>query len=75
MVVAASVNSVVINNLVSGATYRFEVVARVTFGEKSVSGPRPNPLTLTVDSAVTTAATNGGFSTQSSIGISELAFF
>ncbi len=37
-VVSSSEKSVIIDGLVSGATYVFQVVARVTVGDKSVSG-------------------------------------
>ncbi len=39
-VVSSSEKSVIIDGLVSGATYVFQVVARVTVGDKSVSGNR-----------------------------------
>ncbi len=38
--VSSSEKSVIIDGLVSGATYVFQVVARVTVGDKSVSGKR-----------------------------------
>ncbi len=38
--VSSSEKSVIIDGLVSGATYVFQVVARVTVGDKSVSGNR-----------------------------------
>ena len=48
VVVSKEVTSITINNLVSAAEYVFEVVARATDGQKSVSGMRagPDPLTL-----------------------------
>ena len=44
-VVSSSEKSVIIDGLVSGATYVFQVVARVTVGDKSVSGNRIGSIT------------------------------
>ncbi len=44
-VVSSSEKSVIIDGLVSGATYVFQVVARVTAGDKSVSGNRAGSIT------------------------------
>lgn len=49
--VVSAGTSVIIEDLVSGATYVFQVVARVTVGDKSVSGDRAGP-----DSFVLTTA-------------------
>ncbi len=53
-VVSSSEKSVIIDGLVSGATYVFQVVARVTVGDRSVSGIRVASIT----SSLTTPTQN-----------------
>ncbi len=53
-VVSSSEKSVIIDGLVSGATYVFQVIARVTVGDRSVSGIRVASIT----SSLTTPTQN-----------------
>ncbi len=60
VIVSKEGTSVTINNLVSGAEYMFEVVARATEGEKSVSGMRagPDPVTLLLQTTENISSTS-----------------
>ncbi len=74
VVVAASANSVIITNLVSEVEYVFEVVVRVTIGDKSVSGNRvgSNPLKITTANLMT--PTQNGFQVLSH-GLCEFCWY